>query len=160
MSRTTSCLGCTPCPPYVCVRKDRWRGRTTAKSQCRPRGHITTNTPDSTVNLRHISYSILFLLCLWIYVVSLCLVKLLYYCTAYSRRFLEAGDLHPKENPSKTSPQRKRKQKPSKHTKKAAEEGCNWKYCSTAADSYKLEEMLHSNSVWSRIHTLPHVTIQ
>ena len=40
------------------------------KSQPMPRGHITDSTMDNTVNLRHISYSILSLLCLIVYVVS------------------------------------------------------------------------------------------
>ena len=70
-----------------------------------PREHITNNTVDPTVNLRPISYSVLSLLLIRIYVVSFvyrnnyCIIAPLH--VYYIRRFLEVGKLHPKENPSK-----------------------------------------------------------
>ena len=105
-----------------------------------PREHITNNTVDPTVNLRPISYSVLSLLLLRIYVVSFvyrnnyCIIAPLH--VYYIRRFLEVGKLHPKENPSKPHHRKGNKNQANTRRKKQRR-GVVGRPAPSASESYK-----------------------
>ena len=98
------------------------------RSQVMSNEHITNSKMSHIINLRHISYSVFYLLLLWIYLVIFVYHNHYFVIYAplhvyYCRRFLEVRDcIHKRIIQNLTAGN---EAKPSQHTKKEEETGCN-----------------------------------